>query len=221
MPWHSFNAPLLALFLLATAGGAMAYVVLRRRGRPRVARPLGIAVLLWVSAYLSLLVNVSLHSEETVLDLGQIKRFCGFYLDCHLGVAVADIRRMPSLGDGANVRFPQGIFYAITVDVSSNAREATLQLHRPDAVILAEDGSRYGRDRAAEQLFAFNTRLTESIPAGNRRLATIIFDVPRDAPNPRLWITEGRGLWPDRLFELLLIGDEDSLFHGATTFRLS
>jgi hypothetical protein len=45
-----------------------------------------------------------------------------------------------------------------------------------------------------------------------------VFDLPSDIRNPSLLITEGP--WMGRLIELFLIGDEDSLFHKKTRFRL-
>jgi hypothetical protein len=45
-----------------------------------------------------------------------------------------------------------------------------------------------------------------------------VFDLPRSVRRPRLQFTEG--YWIDRLIELFLIGDEDSLLHGKTTLLL-
>ncbi|GEM_PF-6615006 len=46
----------------------------------------------------------------------------------------------------------------------------------------------------------------------------IVFDLPSDIQNPRLLVTQG--IWVERLIEFFLIGDEDSLFHRRTMFRL-
>lgn len=51
--------------------------------------------------------------------------------------------------------------------------------------------------------------------------ATMVFDVPETALHPRLLVTEGEHLWPDRLFELFLVGDEKSMLHKKTTFALT
>jgi hypothetical protein len=42
----------------------------------------------------------------------------------------------------------------------------------------------------------------------------IVFDVPADAANAKLLITEGYGI--DKTIEHVLIGDEDSIFHAQT-----
>jgi hypothetical protein len=47
---------------------------------------------------------------------------------------------------------------------------------------------------------------------------TIVFDLPADAKDPLLDLTEGFGI--DRAIESFLIGDEDSIFHKRTYFKL-
>jgi hypothetical protein len=47
---------------------------------------------------------------------------------------------------------------------------------------------------------------------------TIVFDLPADAKDPLLDLTEGFGI--DHAIETFLIGDEDSIFHKRTYFRL-
>jgi len=46
-----------------------------------------------------------------------------------------------------------------------------------------------------------------------------VFDLPGDAREPRLDVTDLP--LPDRLVEFILIGDEDSFRHARTTFRLT
>jgi hypothetical protein len=46
----------------------------------------------------------------------------------------------------------------------------------------------------------------------------IVFDLPEDVRAARLDIAEGIGV--DKVIESVLIGDEDSIFHKRTRFRL-
>jgi hypothetical protein len=45
-----------------------------------------------------------------------------------------------------------------------------------------------------------------------------VFDLPENVSNPRLDIAEGIGV--DKVFEMFLIGDEDSLWHKRALFKL-
>ena len=83
-------------------------------------------------------------------------------------------------------------------------------------------GGVYRRHAAAEAFLAARDSalppLTRPLAAGEAFETTLVFDVPSDAPAPRLAVTEG--IWAERLVELLLIGDEDSFLHKRTVFAL-
>src|SRR4051812_5078577 len=68
----------------------------------------GVAV--WFVLYISMLVGFSLGSSEHTLAIGESKKYCGFYLDCHLHTAVTKVSRTNALGD----RTANGEFYIVT-----------------------------------------------------------------------------------------------------------
>src|SRR5437764_12421470 len=103
-------------------------------------------VAIWFGLYLIVLVAVSLMSTEKTLALGEPKEYCGFYLDCHLHSAIADVQTVKSIGD----RTAKGEFYIVKVKVSSDARRATLALHSVAANVIDNSGNKYYRDEQAE-----------------------------------------------------------------------
>jgi len=221
MPWQPVNViALLAFGAVLLLGAVFVWVLLRRNERRQV-RQVALALAGWVATYLALVLVVSGRSRETILPLGQVKRFCGFYLDCHLGVRVFGVEQAQSVGSGDGLREARGTFYVVTVLVESNAVRATLRLHAPDARVITDGVSTYPRDAAAEAALARDTSLSDPVEAGDQHPVTMVFDVPRDATNPRLLVTEGRGLWPHRLLELILVGDDDSMFHRKTVLALT
>lgn len=221
MPWHAVNMLAQLAFGAVLVLGVVFLALLIRRNDRRQAKQIGVALAGWVVAYLGLVAVVSARSQETILPLGQLKKFCGFYLDCHMGARVLDVEQAKSVGSGDGVREARGTYYLVSVLVESDARAATLRLHDADARIVTDNGRAYTRDHAAEAALGKDTSLAEPVEAGDQHPVTLVFDLPNEAANPRLLVTEGRSLWPDRLFELFLVGDEDSMFHRKTTLALT
>src|SRR5436305_10658559 len=104
----------------------------------------GVAV--WFAFYIVMLVGFSLSSTETTLAIGQSKKYCGFYLDCHIHSAVDDVHRTKTIGDLT----ADGQFYIVAVKVFSDARRATLGLLAVDAHVVDAGGQEYYRDINAE-----------------------------------------------------------------------
>jgi len=172
------------------------------------------------AAYMAVLLTVSLRSEEVVLPRGETKHFCGFFLDCHMGVGVAGVAQARSVGTGPDRRSATGVYYFVTLNVASNARRETLSLYRPDVHVVTDDARRFGRDQKAEGYLGGDTSLTRPVAAGSSYPVTLVFDLPADARNPRLLVTQGDERLLDRLPELLMVGDEKSLLHKKTTLAL-
>jgi len=84
-----------------------------------------------------------------------------------------------------------------------------LDCHLAAAVTSVEKMPRIGDDTAFSEFYIV------TVEAYSSRVA---FDVPRDAIDPRLLVTDFPG--PDRFLEALIIGDDDSLLHPRTMFRL-
>ena len=211
---------LLAITVLGALAAAVLAVVAAMRSRLGVARAIAVIAAAWLAAYGASLVVTSVASRERTLALGETKRFCGFYLDCHMGVAVEHVDTMSTIGEpGREVR-AGGEFFVVTLRVSSDAKRVPLHLVRPRVVIVDAEGFEYERSTDAEQTLAEaqRTDLERSVDAGHSFTRTVIIDVPRGAREPRLHVTMGGPL--DRAAELAIIGDEDAWLHAPTVHAL-
>ncbi len=170
------------------------------------------AVAVWCVFYTTMLFGVSFASREKTLGLNEPKEFCGFYIDCHLHASVSNVRTAKQFGD----RTANGIFYIVRVKISSNARRAELGLHNPEFEVI--DGQRRTFE-PVELSHRCGNFFEQKIPAGGSFERDVIFDLPTDVQNPHLDISEGIGI--DKVIELILIGDEDSVFHQRTRFKLA
>lgn len=176
----------------------------------------GVAV--WLAFYAVMLLGFSLASEEKVLAAGEAKEYCGFYLDCHLHTSVTGVRNAKTIGD----RTANGTFYVATVKVFSDAKDPSVNLHliEPKARVVGPTGAYIERDAAAEsQLPTASVKLDQDIDNKQTIEKELVFDIPTDAPSPKLLITEGYGI--DKSIEHVLVGDEDSLFHAQTFHALT
>lgn len=214
------GVPLLALTVLGLLGAGIVVGLASLRGRTRLARSIALIAGAWVAAYAALLVVTSITSRERTLALGETKRFCGFYLDCHMGVAVERVDTLSSIGDGSDALRAGGTFYVVRLRVSSDARRVPLHLEEPQVVIVDREGYRHERSLEAEERLptAQLADLERPVNAGDSFSRTIVIDVPRDARDLRLHVTMGGPL--DRVVELAVIGDEDALLHAPTLHAL-
>jgi hypothetical protein len=169
----------------------------------------GVAV--WFALYAILLFGSSLLSEEKTLGLNEPKEFCGFYLDCHMHASVASVRRTKTIGD----KTAQGEFYIVKVKIFSDAKRVDLGLHSPKLFVVDANGKAYPRFEDAENPAP---PFDQKIPAGGSFEKEVVFDLPTDVKNPRLDVAEGIGI--DKVIEAVLIGDEDSILHKRTRFKL-
>ena len=215
-----------APILLVTAAGlavlGLGLLVAWLTGRRLVAFATGGAALAWAGLYGAALLAASLGSRQEVLAPGAVKRFCGFYLDCHMGVAVERVRTMPRIGDLTT----DGAFAIVTLRIESNALRATLRLLEPTMTLEDALGTVRSRSRAAEEAWRAAggavLPLDRDLPAGGHYFADVIFEVPAAAVqsprSPLLRVTEGYRI--DRVIELFVIGDEDSFLHAPTLLAL-
>lgn len=175
----------------------------------------GVAV--WFVFYLVMLLGFSLTSTEKVLAANEAKEYCGFYLDCHMHTAVTKMRTEKTIGD----RAANGMFYVVNVKVFTDAKDPHIALHliEPKARVILANGDTVERDEAAEALLPTgNGRLDADIRKNETIQKEIVFDLPATTDNAKLLITEGYGI--DKTIELILIGDEDSIFHAHTFLKL-
>jgi len=172
-------------------------------------------IVVWFAFYITMLLGFSLFSSEHTLAIGESKKYCGFYLDCHLHTAVTNVSRTKVLGDlTAN-----GEFYIVTVKVFSDARRATLGLLTVDAHVIDESGTTYTRDIDAESQLDPQPAFEQKVGPMSSFEKQIVFDLPVYIQNPRLDIRDGYGI--DHVIEAVLVDDEDSIFHKRNYLALS
>jgi hypothetical protein len=189
------------------------------REKRELLQAIGLGALIWAAAYAAILLTMSLTSQPRVLGLHEAKRFCGFYLDCHMGVAVEAVDTAKTLGSAPTQLVAAGRFWIVTVSVSNTALREPLRLHHAHAVVVDGQGRRYERDTAAEQrLGGPDASLDRQAGPGESYTVRLVFELAVDSAEPTLHVTEGYGI--DHLIELVLAGDEDSLLHAKTSFRL-
>ena len=212
------GALLLAMLIGGLIGGEILARMLPRWGYPKARRTMRILMLLGAAAYAGALLTASLTSRERVLARGETLKFCGFYLDCHLGVAVEGVDRQSFIGDARAA----GTYYVVRVRVSSDARQATLHLGTPSFRVIDGEGHTYNRAEKVERALAegaTDSMLRRPIGAGDSREVRLVFDLPGNVSEPRLLVTDAGGV--DRVLEGMLIGDDDSILHKPTTLALN
>jgi hypothetical protein len=194
------------LFVGAVLAGAIlivVYVVARVTKREPFARITLRTLLGGAGLYLLLFLGASLFSHNRVLAVGQEKHICE--IDCHLAYAVAATKSEP---------LPSGLVrHTVTVKVRFD--EETISSRRPRDATLSPN-SRYVAlvDDAGHQYPGSTDGLKRKLIPGESYTTDIVFDVPADAKGLRLVL---RNDDPESTF---IIGHENSLFHGRTTFRL-
>jgi len=200
---NPFTVLLFAGAVLAGATLIVLYVVARVTKREPFAR---IALRLLVGGtgvYVVLFLLASLTSRSRVLSPGEEKHICE--VDCHLAYAVASTKS-ESLPNG-RVR--------LTVTVKVRFDEETISSRRPRDATLTPN-SRYVAliDDAGHRYPGSTDGLKRKLIPGESYTTDIVFEVPADARDLRLVL---RNNDPETAF---MIGHENSLFHGKTTFRL-
>lgn len=222
------DAHLLALgflftcFLLGVAGVILVYGWARKK-RNHVRRAL-LAAAAVAGAYLGALLALSLTSQEKVLAAGELKYFCE--LDCHLAYSVVNVATSKALGPAANPTTANGLFYVVTVKVwfdgrtisARRAKDLPLTPNPRAAAVVDGESRRFHPSpegqRALEGIEGMQASLTQPLRPGESYTTQLVFDLPADSREPRLWVGD------DFAFAHLLIGHESSLFHKKVFFRL-
>lgn len=198
MTWlHLFGMMLIVATVVLLLAGGVALVASLARGRTRTAARIAGALAIWCVLHLGFVALVAAGEPARRLAPGEVKRFCGFYLDCHLGVAVVGARRIAAK-------------QIVTVEISSNAREATLTPYGLTARLVDDSGRRYPPEP---------TGPLESVAPGGSYRKDFVFDLPATAPGLLVLDVRERG-FPDDFLEWLLPGDEDSFLHRGTVLLL-
>lgn len=204
-----FVAGLALMIGFASTNRKMIYVTLR-----------GTAV--WGLAYGALLLTTSLSSEDQLLGHGQRKAFCGFYLDCHVGVTVLRTDRAHQLFLGDSSVVADGEFVLVDLRVDNDAQRMPLGPRHIRAYAEDVSGQRFKRRHDLEFEIAELVHPVSvedaPIPARGSVRRLMVFEVPEGTGALRMHVSSGGTM--ERLLELLLIGDEDSLLHGRSYFRI-
>src|SRR5688500_9857926 len=215
------NAILLLLTMMAVGGALLIALVTWRRNDKRVARTfLGGAGILTL-AYVGGVITASAASSTSIIPQGDVKWFCGFYLDCHLGVSIERVETAETIDAGPKA---SGQFHILSLRMHNSAKNPNLDmlLYEPDARIVDALGNEYERSSAAEAAIGRTGRPgplgSETTVSHEPVRATIVFDLPGGVQQPRLKLNQG---WiVERAVELALIGDENSVLHEPTLMAL-
>jgi hypothetical protein len=177
------------------------------------------------SAYFMLLLGVSLTSHEKLLAPGERKYFCE--IDCHIAYSVVSVEETGALGDESHQTRAAGRFVIVRLKtwfdpstISPNRGNGELAPN-PRRLLLVDDlGNNIPPATQAQAALAHlrgaTTPLVQPLRPGDSYVTDLVFDVPSNARNPRLFVGDDFDL-PDRL----LIGHEDSYLHKKIYLGLS
>jgi len=188
------------LFLLVALASVTTITVIAAvalSGRPRQALKLLVSLGVGLTAYLGLIVFVSLTSPQRELAFKENRCFDDW---C---IAVDDAVRSESL---------TSLEYIVTLRLSNQARRVSMRENGLVVYVMDDKGRRF--ESAADPCqAAFNTLLQP----GQSITTTRTFDVP-DRPNQLSLVVAHEGLdsFPGRF----IIGDDSSLFHKPIILRL-
>jgi hypothetical protein len=209
------------LLMLMTIGGVILATILLiisfLTKKFRLRKLVFIGVPLWFIFYSIMLFGFSLTSKERVLSLNEPKEFCGFYLDCHLHASVTGVRTAKIIG----TQTAQGTFLIAKIKVFVDAKNPNIafRLLEPKAEIINEGSRIYSRISEAEnELPTAQNQLNQDIKGNQIIEKEIVFDITEPAKDLKLSITEGYGV--DKIIEAVLVGDDDSIFHQPTLFKI-
>jgi hypothetical protein len=203
------------LMLAATAILAVLGLLALAARRPARAR---VCALVWGAIavpYAATLLVASLVSRERVLGQGEEKFFCD--VDCDLAYSVTDVRTSQVVGDSSGGVRAHGAFVIVSLRCRSDAARVTMSPH-PRARILDRDGHAYGvsiRGQAAlEAARGSHDDLEQKLAPGESATHELVFDLPLDARDPKLFVTDGDAIGR------FIINDESSPLHRKTLFSL-
>jgi hypothetical protein len=189
--------------VLGAVALAAAYVFARITGRQPLAKTALIVGAVGAGAYLLLFGIASVTSRDRVLAPGEEKHICE--VDCHLAYSVAGVKTEPEPSGGTR--------YTVTVKVRFD--EATISNRRPRDMALSPNSRYVALVDAAGSTYPGSTEgLKRRLIPGESYATDIAFDVPAAAQGLRLVLRN------DDFETHFVIGHENSLFHGKTTFAL-
>jgi hypothetical protein len=172
---------------------------------------------LLICGYALVLVGVSLTSHEKTLALGENKYFCE--MDCHIAYSVVNFEEAKALGAEAQQTLPVGRFVIIQLKtwfdpntISRHRGDGTLVPNPRHAVLVDSAGQQFPQSprgqAALAKLRGATPPLSQPLRPGESYVTELVFDVPDNAHNLRLFVGDDSAI-PERL----LIGHENSFLH--------
>jgi hypothetical protein len=195
------------LFVGAVLAGAALltlYIFARLTKRELFARVTLRTLVGGVGLYILLFFGASVLSHSRVLALGEEKHICE--IDCHLAYSVVSAKADP---------LPSGAVRQ-TVTVKVRFDEATISARRPRDASLTPN-NRYVAlvDAQGHQYPGSTEGLKRALTPGESYTTDLVFEVPAGAQDLRLVLRNNDA---ETTF---IIGHENSLLHGKTTFALA
>jgi hypothetical protein len=177
--------------------------------RGALARRLAAGLGVYIAVYGLVLVAVALLSPQQILEMHQLRCFDDW---C---VSVENVQQAPSIAEEK----PAGIFYLVTIQVSSQAKRISQRARDAAVYLLDNRGSRYdisvAGQHSLETAGLAGQPLNSMLDAGGTFTYTAVFDLPEDVAAAGLVVTHGR--FPG----LIIIGSDQSFLHQPTVIRLA
>ncbi len=187
------------------------------------ARRIVVALIALTCLYGMTVLAASLVSGEKTLRAGERKYFCE--VDCHLAYSVTSVQTTKTLGSGEKQATAAGSFYVVTLrtyfdEMTTSANRGNGLLYPNLRMVRIVDEQERQISASLEGMRALDAPAAKMVPLdqplrpGDSYETTFVFDLPSDAKNPRLWLTDPLPVnW-------LLIGHENSFFHKKVFFEL-
>jgi hypothetical protein len=189
---------------------ALGYFLLRRRWAWAKCVLLGLTSFLIL--YAVVLISVSFLSPQRVLAMHQERCFDDW---C---ISVEQVMQQSRIGVAPTVVTAHGVFYLVTVRVTSHARAITQRALDVQVYLLDESNRRYDPSPNGQQALDAAGQggqpLDSKLTPGGSFTRTVVFDLPKSSSHPALAVNHG--LFPS----VLIIGNEQSFFHKPTIIQI-
>jgi len=166
----------------------------------------------FLAVYVVVLLSVSFFSPPRVLAMRQNRCFDDWCL------SVEQVVQQPTVGIAPTVITAHGVFYLVTMRVSSLARAIPQRALDAEVYLLDARGLHYDPDSSGQQVLnaigqGGQPLNSELAPSGSF-IHTAVFDLPKSSSHLSLVVTHG--LFPD----VLVIGSDQSFLHKPTIIQL-
>jgi hypothetical protein len=175
---------------------------------------------LTVIGYSAVLFGVALATRDQTLPPGNWKYFCE--VDCHIAYSVDSVQEASTLDPEAKPIPARGRFIVVRLkswfdqnSISPTRGDFPLTPN-PRVAKLVDDGGRqyFATPDFAAAVHATSVSLDTPLRPGESYLTTLVFDVPTDARNPRLLVSDVDAV------SRILVDHENSPVHGKIYLSL-